>query len=100
MSPLRAAPVALEARYTCSVRSDVSFARSADAPDSDARVAAAGAVDAVGLVPLLLLLEPLLLPQAAAVRASATSGTAVRMSALRDMGVLLWWVGGETCPVT
>jgi hypothetical protein len=40
-----------------------------------------------------LLVDPLLLPQAAAVRARATSGTAVRMRALRCMGVLLVGVG-------
>jgi hypothetical protein len=53
-------------------------------------------------LPASLLLEPLLLPHAAAVRARATSGTAVRMRALRCMGLLLVGVGvvEKGCGVT
>src|SRR6478736_6745781 len=97
VSPRSAAPVALDARYTCSSRSDVSFARSVAAPVCDATAAVVWASPIVVVLVFLLaslLLEPLLLPHAAAAR--ATSGTAVRMSALRCMVVLLcWFVGGE-----
>jgi hypothetical protein len=71
------------------VRSEVSFARRVAAPVCDARAVAAGAEVDDDLEPLSLLLDPLLLPHAAAVRARATSGAAVRMSALRCMGLLL-----------
>src|SRR6476661_3130451 len=55
MSPRRAAPVALDARYTCSSRSDVSFARSVAAPVCDATAAVAGAVVELGLLLVSLL---------------------------------------------
>src|SRR3954453_9382449 len=97
MSPRRAAPVAFDARYTCSSRSEVSFARRVAAGVCDA-MAADAVAEVVELVFLVsLLLDPPLLPHAAAVRARATSGTAVRMSALRCMVVLLWWLGGSVC---
>src|SRR4051794_26846479 len=93
-SPRRAAPVAFDARYTCSSRSAVSADRSDAAPVWLATVAEVDAAAVVGDVFLVSLLsDPLLLPQAAAVRARATSGTAVRMRALRCMGLLLVGVG-------